>query len=211
MDHQDILLHKYCKANSSELPEYYEQIEKSTHLNTVQPWMSSDEMQGRLLALLSHLIRPKLIVEVGTFTAYATAFLAEGLYENGRIISIEKNKDLKPLIEKHIAMAGLENKVDVHFGNGLDRLEEITEVIDLIFIDAGKREYTTYYNTIIEKVRSGGLIIADNTLWKGRVLNPDYDKVTKTLHEYNQYVKSDPRIETLLLPYRDGVTIMRKK
>jgi len=211
MDHRDILLNKYCRANSSQLPSYYDQIEKSTHLNTVQPWMSSDEMQGRLLSLLSHLIRPKLIVEVGTFTAYATAFLAEGLSEKGKIITIEKNQDLKPLIEKHISMAGLEGKVDVRFGNGLDRLEEITSVIDLIFIDAGKREYKTYYNTIIEKVRPGGLIIADNTLWKGRVLHPDYDKVTKTLHEYNQYIKSDPRIETLLLPYRDGVTIMRKK
>lgn len=210
MLHLDYLLNKYCKANSSQLPDHFNEIEKSTNLNTVQPRMSSDEMQGRLLSLLSKLVQPKLIIEVGTFTAYATAFLAEGLTPTGRIITIEKNKDLKPLIEKHIALAGIEHKVEVKYGDGLERLQEIIEPIDLIFIDAGKRDYSLYYNCIIDKVRTGGIIIADNTLWKGKVLDPSQDKVTRMLHNYNQQMKSDPKVEVLLLPYRDGITIMRK-
>jgi len=207
----DILIRRYSEEHSSELPEFFNQILISTHLNTTYPDMASDQIQGRLLALLSNLLRPDLIVEVGTFTAYGTTFLAQGLSSKGKIITIEKNEDLKPLINKHLNLAGIHNKVEIKYGEALDILPQIQGSIDLAFIDANKGEYNNNYELIVKKVRSGGLIITDNTLWKGKVLEKEKNTKTNAIHNFNQMAASDSRVETLLLPYRDGLTIIRKK
>ena len=206
----DPKVRQYCLNYASAIPKFYDQIQRSTQLKTVRPGMASDEIQGRLLALFSKMLEPELIVEVGTFTAYATAFLAEGLKPDGKLISIEKNRDLKPLIEEHLSLLPIEKEIDVQYGDALSILSNINGPIDIVFIDAGKREYSKYYELVISKVKSGGLIIADNTLWKGKVLESNHDKMTRAIHQFNETISEDKRVEALLLPYRDGLTIMRK-
>jgi len=172
---------------------------------------ASDMLQGRLLSLFSHLLRPKLIIEIGTFTAYATGCLAEGLTQDGRIISIENNRTHASTIEEHLNKLGLEEVVDMRYGEAQDILKTVLDPIDLVFIDAAKHEYAAFYNLIIDQLRSGGVILADNTLWKGRVLEEEKDRMATSVHAFNKMVHEDPRVEVMILPYRDGLSIIRKK
>jgi len=173
---------------------------------------ASDFLQGRLLSFICHLVRPKLVVEIGTFTAYATGCLAEGLSPQGKIISIEQKLTLKPLITENLKILDIEDQVEMHFSPASEVLSEITEPIDLIFIDAAKHEYQNFYDLAIDKIRPGGVLIADNTLWKGRVLEDEseMDRIAKSLHLFNQRLSTDSRVEVMVLPYRDGISMIRK-
>lgn len=206
------LSNRYCEQMSSAYGDrILSDIERSTFLNTVKPFDASDFIQGRLLSTLSHLIQPNQIVEIGTFTAYASICLAEGLQQNGTLYTIEAKGGLVELIAEHIELASREKQINVLNGKALEILPQIEGPIDMVFIDAAKQEYVLYYDMLIDKVRGGGLIIADNVLWKGEVWADDRSKLAKALHSFNEKVSRDKRVESFILPYRDGLSIMRKK
>ncbi len=183
------------------------QITESTMPN---PNACSGDLQGSFLAVLSKLISPSLVVEVGTFTAYGTICLAQGLAPLGKMITMESNFDLEDLIRRHIRKAGLTDRIDLWLGKALDLLPQVSGPVDLAFIDAAKREYIDYYELLVPKMSAGGLILADNVLWKGKVLDPGNDKIARDLHAFNAHVRDDPRTENVILPVRDGLNVIRK-
>ena len=205
------LLRLYCESLSTDENPDLLDLERQTNLNTVKRLDASDKIQGRLISFISHILRPNLIVEVGTFTAYATGCLSEGLAPNGKIISIEHNELYKQVILNNLDKLGIADKVDLKIGDAKEILPQISEPIDLLFLDAAKYEYGNYYDATIDKVRSGGVILADNTLWKGRVLEKERDRQSQRMHEFNVKISQDDRVELFILPYRDGLTIVRKK
>ena len=214
MEHRldiDPLLRIYCERWSSDENPALLDLERHTNLHTVKRLDASDKIQGRLISFISHMVRPKLIVEVGTFTAYATGCLSEGLSPNGKIISIEHNELFKQAILDNIERLNIADKVDLRIGDAKEILPQISDPIDLLFLDAAKYEYGNYYDSTIDKVRSGGVIIADNTLWKGRVLEKERDRQSQRMHDFNVKISQDDRVELFILPYRDGLTIVRKK
>ncbi len=200
----------YCEEHSA-TTALLDDIERSTFLRTVKPFDASDMIQGRLLSLLAQLIRPRLIVELGTFTGYAAICMAEGLDAQGRLITIEHEETIVPLIREHIAQAGIEDRVELMIGSALDRIKDLPDEIDMVFIDAAKREYIDYYERILPKVRPGGVIICDNVLWKGEVVNKQKNKMASALDGFNKHVSQDDRVEAFILPYRDGLNIIKKK
>lgn len=213
MEHRldiDPVLRKYCEDQSTPESRALREVERHTQLNTVKRHDASDTIQGRLISFISQLIQPRLIVEIGTFTAYATGCLSEGLIPNGRIISIEQEVQFKPFIQQNLRDLGIDQRVEMLFGDAIQILPTIDEQIDLIFIDAAKYEYEKYYDLTIEKLRSGGVILADNILWKGRVLHKKKDKMTQAIHAFNLKVAQDARVQVTILPYRDGISLIRK-
>ena len=207
----DPILRIYCESHTTPPRTALSEIERTTNLTQVKRMDASDMLQGRLLSLFSHLLRPELVVEIGTFTAYATGCLAEGLSPTGKIISIENKELHKTTILDHLDKLDISDRVDMKFGDAQPILSEIKDTIDLVFIDAAKHDYMTFFNLVIEKVRSGGIILADNTLWKGRVLEDDKDKMATSVDAFNKNIRDDERVEVLVLPYRDGISIIRKK
>ncbi len=213
MEHRldiDPLLRNYCESYSTQESDRLKDLERWTNLNTVKRLDASDTIQGRLISFISHLVRPKVILEIGTFTGYATGCLAEGLAQGGKIISIERKDVLKDRVVQNLKLLGISEKVDLRFGNALEILPTIEEEIDLVFIDAAKHEYQEYFDRTIDNVRSGGVIIVDNTLWKARVTAELKDRMTQSVHNFNVAISKDKRIEVMLLPYRDGVSLIRK-
>ncbi|MEL6123196.1 MAG: O-methyltransferase [Bacteroidota bacterium] len=206
----DALLRIYCEKNSTAPPSWIPTIESSTQLNTIRSYMSSDHIQGRLLSFLAKMIQPNLVLEIGTFSGYGTCCIAEGLAEGGKVITIERDTRCKEMIEKHLKMAGIQDCVEVIYGGVPDALPELEQPYDMVYIDAAKKHYKTIFEKIIEQVRPGGLILADNTLWKREVLHRDHDTMTEAIHRFNVSVANDPRVQTFLLPYRDGITLMLK-
>jgi caffeoyl-CoA O-methyltransferase len=204
-------LYTYCEKHSTPESPVLQGLVRETHLKTLAPRMLSGHIQGRFLSLISHLMKPERILEIGTFTGYAALCLVEGLSEKGILYTIEGNDELQPLIKKHIEKAGYDYKIKSIIGNALKIIPDLNETFDLIFIDAGKRDYPLYYSMCIEKVRRGGLIIADNVLWSGKILDDKKDKDTQILDDFNKMVCADTRVECLLLPLRDGLMIARKK
>lgn len=204
----DPLIRRYCEQHSS-TPHSLRKIEKSTYLNTVKPANASDEIQGRFLSFVSKLVQPHFIVEVGTFTAYSTICLAEGLVDTGTIISIEKNMDLQPLIDHHLSLTDSDKKIEILYGDASDILPTIEKPVDLVFIDAAKRHYLEYLEILLPRVRVGGVIIADNVLWKSEVLSPK-SKIARSLDHFNNMVRDHQALENFILPYRDGINLIRK-
>ncbi len=202
---------EYCENHSSPQPPLLYELERETYLKTLAPQMISGHLQGRLLGLLSSLLQPKVILEIGSFTGYATLCLAEGLPEDGRLHTIEANEEMGPMIRRYIEKAGLENKVQLHIGKAQEVIPELEGQFDMVFIDAGKLDYARHYDLIIDRVNPGGLILADNVLWNGKVVFPNKDKDAKTLDAFNKKIREDDRVETIILPLRDGLTIARKK
>ena len=214
MEHRldiDPILRRYCEDWSTSEQDALKQIERKTHLTMVKRLDASDTIQGRILSFISKLIAPQLIVEVGTFTAYATGCLAEGLKAGGKIITIESEKQFEQLIKDNLAVLQLAHQVEVIIGDARQHLSSLKESIDLLFIDAAKYEYADYFDLSIDQVRSGGVIIADNVLWKGRVLQHKKDKMTESIHLFNKKIAKDPRVEVVILPYRDGISFIRKR
>lgn len=206
-------LQAYVEAHSEDEPGLLQQLTKETWQKVLQPRMLSGHYQGRILSLISKLIQPKSILEIGTYTGYSALCLAEGLSEAGKIYTIDRNEELYDLQRKYFDLSGHGQQIFQYTGDARQIIPEIHAEFDLVFIDADKSSYPLYFELIIDKLKSGGLILSDNVLWSGKVveeLNPK-DKDTKALLEYNLKLKEDSRLETVLLPIRDGFTISRKR
>lgn len=204
----------YLERHSTPMSDLLNQLERETHQKTTQPHMLSGSYQGRLLSLISKMLNPTSILEIGTFTGYATLCLAEGLRKNGKIITIDRNEELAYLPKKYFDASPFSNQIDFQLGNALELLDEISEKsFDLVFIDADKKNYLAYYEKIIGKMSSGGVILADNVLWYGKVLEEviENDTETQILKEFNEKVANDERVEVVILPIRDGISLIRKK
>lgn len=205
-------LENYLSLHFSPETDLLKKLEKETFQKTTQPQMLSGGYQGRLLSLISKLIRPNRILEIGTFTGYATLCLAEGLSKDGKIITIDRNEELMYLPRKYFAESEYAQQIEVKIGNAMDVLDELDEKFDLIFIDADKSNYINYYEKVLGKMNPGGVILADNVLWYGKVLQETKanDKDTKILKEFNELTSKDPRVESIILPVRDGISLIRK-
>lgn len=206
-------LSDYCENNTSAETEILAQLNRETHLKVVSPRMLSGHLQGRFLSFISKLQQPKLIVEIGTYTGYSALCLAEGLAENGKLISIDVNEETSSFANTFISKTDYANKIDLVLADAKEYITTIKEPIDLVFIDADKKNYLNYYHLVIDKLNPGGLIIADNVLWSGKITMPekDMDRETLALHQFNQFVQQDSRVENILLPIRDGLMVVRKK
>ncbi len=206
-------LDTYVTLHSQDEPELLARLNKETHQKILQPRMLSGHFQGRVLSILSKIIHPTTILEIGTYTGYATLCLAEGLAENGTIDTIDNEEELIDFQRKYFDQSAWASQIVQHLGNGLDIIPTLTKKYDLVFIDADKENYINYFHLIIPMMNKRGIILSDNVLWSGKVLeepNPK-DITTKILLEYNQLLKNDTRIETVLLPIRDGLTVSRVK
>lgn len=192
--------------------ELLKHINRETHLKVSMPRMLSGHYQGKLLSMISKMINPERILEIGTFTGYATLCLAEGLRENGRIYTIDINLELENMVRSNFKRSDLDLKIMYQIGDAKEIIPTLNEIFDLVFIDADKKNNATYYDMIIDKVRSGGLILVDNVLWNGKVLNEGVsDQKTSFISKFNEMVSSDQRVEKLILPVRDGLFLIRKK
>tara|TARA_B110000503_G_scaffold53460_1_gene85906 strand:- start:4587 stop:5228 length:642 start_codon:yes stop_codon:yes gene_type:complete len=201
----------YAVAHSQEEPLILQELSKETWQKVLNPRMLSGAFQGRILAVLSKLIKPKNILEIGTYTGYATLCFAEGLAPDGKIITIDKNEELETLQNKYFEKSGFRKQITQFVGNAIEIIPTINKKFDLVFIDADKSNYINYFHLIIDKMNTGGIILSDNVLWSGKVveaLDPK-DLDTKVLLAYNKLMNEDPRIETVLLPIRDGLTLSR--
>lgn len=203
----------YVVNHSQKEPELLQQLNKETWQKVLNPRMLSGGYQGRILAMISKLIQPKNILEIGTYTGYSALCLAEGLQKNGTLFTIDKNEELEDFAKKYFEQSPYNNQIKQLVGNALDIIPTLNEKFDLVFIDADKSNYNTYYKMIIGKMNSGGVILSDNVLWSGKVveeIDPN-DKDTQALLEYNELLNNDDRIETILFPIRDGLSISRVK
>jgi predicted O-methyltransferase YrrM len=204
-------LDTYVTNHSENEPELLAQLNKETHQKILQPRMLSGHFQGRVLSMLSKIIHPTTILEVGTYTGYATLCLAEGLAENGTIDTIDNEEELVDFQRKYFDKSIWSDHIKQHLGDGITIIPTLNKKYDLVFIDADKENYINYFHLIIPMMNKGGIILSDNVLWSGKVLEEvqENDVITKILLEYNQILKSDPRVETVLLPIRDGLTVSR--
>lgn len=206
-------IEQYIEDCSSDEPQLLKELNQETWQKVLNPLMLSGAYQGRLLSMISKIKSPLTILEIGTYTGYATLCLAEGLIENGMIHTIDINEELRTIQSKYFKKSPYNHQIKQHVGNALDIIPILDVKFDLVFIDADKINYANYFHAIINKMNTGGIILSDNVLWKGKVVEPialnDFD--TKALVSYNKLLKEDPRIETVLLPIRDGLTISRVK
>ncbi|MEJ5993926.1 O-methyltransferase [Pedobacter sp. Du54] len=202
------LLLTYCEPEDDLL----QHIDRETQLKVLLPRMLSGHYQGRVLSMLSKMISPKRILEIGTFTGYATLCLAEGLSDDGIIYTLDINEELEDRVRNNFAKSPLNSKINYLLGDAQHSLKALSgETFDLVFIDADKKNNGTYYDLVFEQVRAGGLIIVDNVLWSGKILNQAQDKDTKSIGSFNDKVVADKRVEKLILPVRDGLFVIRKK
>lgn len=199
----------YALLHSEEIPPLLKALEKETHQKILQARMLSGPLQGRLLSLLSNMIQPKKILEIGTFTGYASLCLAEGLTEDGALHTIDCNEELVEIQHKYFTASSYKNQIHSHLGRALDLLPKLEGPFDLVFIDADKVNYEAYFENVLPKTRKGGLILSDNVLWSGKVLKSasSKDESTRALQRYNQKLKKDTRVKSVLLPLRDGLTL----
>jgi caffeoyl-CoA O-methyltransferase len=207
-------LHQYCEQHTSPPDPVLYDLERETNLKTLAPQMLSGHLQGQLLQLISHLHRPQRILEIGTFTGYATICLAQGLAPDGIVHTIEANPELEYIIRKYFGRAKLEDKIKLHIGDAKEIIPQLNTTFDIVFIDAGKQHYAHYYDLVFDMITPGGLILADNVLWSGKVTDAELrekDKDTRLIHAFNKKVQTDYRVENVLLPLRDGLIIARKK
>ena len=213
MQFLDPALDAYCEAHSGNEPSYLKELTAETQEKVHMPQMLSGHLQGRFLAMLSHLVKPKIIVEIGTFTGYSALCLAEGLAPGGMLHTIDIDPYLPEMVHRYIEKAGMLDRITMHHRPALEAIPTIPAPFDLVFIDADKQNYSNYFDAVIDKVRPGGLIIADNVLWSGKVLEPKeaQDGETRGLAAYAAKVMTDARVENVLLPLRDGLLISRKK
>jgi len=213
MEFIDAHLDAYVCAHSEKESDVLKDLNRRTHLTVLSPRMLSGHFQGRVLSMLSHMIQPKRILEIGTYTGYSAICLAEGLVEGGLLTTIDVNEEQEELVNEYIAKAGLEAQIDHIIGDATIIIPTLNDQFDIVFIDADKRNYLNYYQLVFDKVRSGGYIIADNVLWSGKVTG-EYDQQdldTRIIMDYNRMVHEDERVQEVLFPIRDGLMIARKK
>ena len=206
-------IEKYAEAHTTEESSVLKRIHRDTYANVIMPRMLSGHLQGRLLATFSHMINPRYVLEIGTYTGYSALCLAEGTAPDGKVITIDINEELEEKVRASFNESGFSQKIDYRIGNAIDIVPTLTEKFDLVFIDADKENYDRYFDLVIDKVRKGGFIIADNVLWSGKVLpgkQTSPDKDTSALINFNLKVHNDTRVENVLLPIRDGLMILKK-
>ena len=206
-------LDDYVVSHSENEPELLQQLNRETYQKILQPRMLSGHYQGRVLSMISKLVCPKNILEIGTYTGYSALCLAEGMKHTGTLHTIDVNEELIDFQRKYFDKSGFGAQIHQHLGDALDIIPKLDITFDLVFIDADKENYSNYFNLIIDKLNTGGIILSDNVLWSGKVLETTFkkdDTSTPALIEYNALLKEDNRIETVVLPIRDGLTISRK-
>jgi predicted O-methyltransferase YrrM len=213
MEFIDEALANYANAHSSEEPPILKKLNRETHLKMMQSRMLSGHLQGRLLSLLSHLIRPQSILEIGTYTGYSAICLAEGLAKGGILHTIDNNPERDAFVKRFIDEAKMDDKICTYIGDAKNVIPTIPGMFDIVFIDADKSGYAAYYDLVIDRVKPDGIIITDNVLWSGKVVEPlkANDEDTILIQAFNKKIASDPRVEVVLLPIRDGISIARKK
>ncbi|MFK7812910.1 MAG: O-methyltransferase [Maribacter sp.] len=204
-------LENYIRDHSEKEPDLLQELTRETHLKVIQPRMITGHFQGRVLSMLSKLIRPKNILEIGTYTGYSALCLAEGIQKNGQLHTIDVNEELTSIQSRYFDKSGFGNQIVQHTGDALDIIPKLDIVFDLVFIDAEKKSYDAYFEAVLKKTKPGSVILSDNVLWSGKVIEPldPKDKATKVLLDYNKKLKEDSRVETVLLPIRDGLTLSR--
>ena len=200
----------YANDHSESEPILLKNLYRETNLEVLNPRMISSPLQGRLLSFLSKLINPKNILEIGTYTGYSALCLCEGLKKNGVIHTIDKNEELSKIQKKYFNRSIFKSQIFQHVGNAKNIIPKLNIDFDLIFIDADKENYIKYFDLVVPKLKSGGLLITDNVLWSGKVLSEDNDNETKIIKKYNTLIKNDPRLKSLMLPIRDGLTLSLK-
>ena len=200
----------YCVQHTTNQSDLLYQLERETHLKTLAPQMMSGALQGQLLTIISQLVQPKIVVEIGTFTGYAALCLAKGLSSTGRLYTIEVKEELETLIRKYLNQSDRAAQIELLIGDAGVIIPTLPTPFDLVFIDAGKRFYAEHYDLVIDQVRSGGIILVDNVLWSGKVTLKEHDKDTRIIHAFNEKVWKDERVENVLLPIRDGINVIRK-
>ena len=206
---KDIL--EYVESNSQIEPTLLKELNRETHLKILNPRMLSGSYQGRILSMISKIIKPKRVLEIGTYTGYSALCIAEGLDIKGVIDTIDINEELQEIQNKFFKKSGFANKINQHIGNALEVIPKIKRKFDLVFLDADKENYINYFELVIDKINAGGILISDNVLWSGKVVdNKKKDIITKKLIEFNNLINNDKRIETIIFPVRDGLSISRK-
>lgn len=203
----------YCEQHSSVEDELLQYIKRETYAKVLMPKMLSGHLQGKTLELLVKMLNPKTILEIGTYTGYSGICLARGLGKNGRLLTLDINDELETMVRGFFEKSGMASKIDYRLGNALDIIPTLEGNFDMVFIDADKANYIKYYELVVERVNPGGIIVADNVLWSGKILVEEgkkIDKDTQVILDYNLMVKNDPRVENVLLPIRDGLMLARK-
>lgn len=204
-------IEQYASQHTTPETDALHQLNRHTHLHVLQPRMLSGHLQGAFLQLFSRLLQPQYVLEIGTYTGYSAICLAEGLTAGGQLHTIDINDELADIQQQYFAQSGFGSQIVAHLGNAADIIPALPHTFDLVFIDADKQNYLKYYHLVLPKVRQGGYILADNVLWSGKVVEPQPDKDTRALMEFNEHLASDPQVSTLLLPLRDGIMIAQKK
>jgi caffeoyl-CoA O-methyltransferase len=210
MDIIDPSIQEYAEQHTSGETALLKDLNRYTHANVLMPRMLSGHLQGRLLSLISKMIRPSAILEIGTYTGYSALCLAEGLVSGGKLVTIDINDELEVQLRKYFTDAGVAEKIDLRIGNAAQIIPSLDMKFDLAFIDADKENYSRYFDLVIDKLNLNGFILADNVLWSGKVVQPNPDKDTRAIVEFNKKVQADPRVENVLLPVRDGIMLIRK-
>ena len=204
-------LQHYVEDHSENESDLLKRINRETHLHVLKPRMLSGHLQGRVLSMLSHMVRPSTILEIGTYTGYAALCLAEGLQQDGKLITIDSNAELAKRTQSYFDASPYNEQISMKVGNAVEVIPTLNQQWDLVFIDADKQNYSTYFDLVIEDMNEGGIIIADNVLWSGKISDPTKnDAATSTLREFNAKVHADTRVQNVLFPVRDGLMILRK-
>lgn len=202
----------YAEKHTSPESELLHELNRQTHLRTTRARMLSGHLQGRFLSLVSNLLRPKFILEIGTFTGYSALCLAEGLHPEGKLVTLDNNPETNAMARSFFGRSAHADKIELKEGDARETIAALSGPFDLVFIDADKENYATYFDLVVDKVPAGGLIVADNVLWSGKVVDADAsDKDTEALKAFNEKVAADPRVENILVPLRDGLMVARKK
>ena len=210
MDIIDPALQRYAELHTTSETELLRKINRDTHAHILKARMLSGQLQGRVLSMISCMLKPRVILEIGTYTGYSAICLAEGLQEGGKLITIDVNEELEDRVRKYFSDAKLSDKIDYRIGLASKVIPQLEERFDLVFIDADKENYSHYFDLVIDRVNLNGIILADNVLWSGKVLNEKPDKDTRAILDFNAKVQRDGRVENVLLPIRDGIMMMRK-
>ena len=203
-------INAYAESHTTAESDVLAAINRETHAKVMMPRMLSGHLQGRLLSMVSHMVKPLHALEIGTYTGYSSICLAEGIRPGGKLVTIDSNDELESRILNNIARAGMQNKIQLLIGKAADLIPTLQTEFDLVFIDADKINYALYYDLVWPKVRLGGYLLVDNVLWSGKVIEARQDKDTLSIVEFNKKVQDDPRVENVLLPIRDGIMMIRK-
>jgi predicted O-methyltransferase YrrM len=203
-------LQAYSEDHTTVESDLLQKINRDTHAHVLSPRMLSGHLQGRVLSMISHMVRPARVLEIGTYTGYSALCLAEGLAPGGKLVTIDINEELEDRVRTYFKASAFEQQIDYRIGDARKIIPALSDTFDLVFIDADKASYGTYFDLVIDKVRPGGFMLADNVLWSGKVLNEQPDKDTRVLLEFNRKINEDQRVENVLLPIRDGIMLIRK-